>query len=178
MPGSDKNLPSGDLPVNDLFEIHDSEIDLEAITAEIQMRLQQRRQDVDTIRPQFSTFGGSLLPDRPDDIAYDADLFDHLEMVNEQYTAVPYDSDLQPSPATRVPILGPLWAMIREQAHGLVLFYTNRSAGHQTGVNREIVTVLNRLTALGLEQQRTIKQLQTELDAVRAELEDLKGDEE
>lgn len=174
MSGSEMNPINGELPANDLIEIHDPEIDSEAIMAEIRARLEERRQALGYHQPLFSTFGGTLLPDRPDDIPYDPALFDHLELVNEQYTMVPSDSDIQPSPATRVPILGPLWATVREQAHGLVLFYTNRTAGHQTGVNREIIGILNGLTALVMDQQRMINKLQEELDTVRNELKDLK----
>ena len=174
MSGSDINPAPGELPSNDLIEIHDPEIDPEAIMAQIRTRIQERRQELGYIRPQFSNFGGTQLPDRPADIPYDPDLFDHLELANEQYTMVPSEANLQPSPATRVPILGPLWAMIREQAHGLVLFYTNRTASHQTGVNREIISILNGLTAHNIEQQRMINHLQGELDSVRKELEELK----
>ena len=154
MSGSKMNQLDGKLPEDDLIEIHDPEIDSQAIMTEIRSRIQERRQEPGYHTPRFSTFGGTLLPDRPDDLPYDPALFDHLELVNEQYTAVPSDSDLQPSPATRVPILGPLWAMVREQAHGLVLFYTNRTASHQTGVNREIISVLNGLTAQVIEQRQ------------------------
>jgi hypothetical protein len=168
MSGSDKNAATAsDLPANDLIEIHDPEIDPEVIMAKIRARIQERRMQLGYVRPQFSTFGGSLLPDRPNDIAYDPELFDHLELVNEQYTLVPSESNLQPSPATRIPLLGSLWAIIREQAHGLVLFYTNRLASHQTGVNREIISMLNGLTALNIAQQRRIEGLERELDAVR-----------
>ncbi|MFN2116989.1 MAG: hypothetical protein ACK2U0_04615 [Candidatus Promineifilaceae bacterium] len=175
MSGNDKNLVSGDLPSNDLIEIHDPEIDPEAIMAEIRARIQERRQELGYVKPQFSSYGGTLLPDRPDDIPYDPELFDHLELVNEKYTMVPSESDLQPSPATRVPILGPLWTMIREQAHGLVLFYTNRMASHQTGVNQEFVSILNGLTSLSMNQQRKIEKLEIELEAVRKDLEERKG---
>jgi hypothetical protein len=175
MSGSDKDAVTGDLPANDLIEIHDPEIDPEAIMAKIRARIQERRTQLGYVRPQFSTFGGSVLPDRPNDIAYDPELFDHLELVNEQYTKVPSESNLQPSPATRVPLLGSLWAMIREQAHGLVLFYTNRTSSHQTGVNREIISILNGLTTLNIEQQRRIERLESELEAVRLNMFEREG---
>jgi hypothetical protein len=175
MSWTDNNPTSGDLPSNDLIEIHDPEIDPEAIMATIRSRIQERRQEGGYIRLQFSTFGGSMLPDRPDDISYDPELFDHLELVNEQYTMVPTEPDLQPSPAKRVPILGPIWAMIREQAHGLVLFYTNRTASHQTGINQEIISILNGLMALNIDQQRRIEKLENELKAFHNDLAERKG---
>jgi hypothetical protein len=176
MLGIDKHAAQGDLPADDLIEIHDPEIDPEAIMAKIRARIQERRMQLGYARPQFSTFGGSTLPDRPEDIAYDPELFDHLESVNEQYIMVPSESDLQPSPATRLPLLGALWSMIREQAHALVLFYTNRSASHQTGVNQEIISIINGLTALNIEQQRRIERLENELKTVRNNLAEQKGE--
>jgi hypothetical protein len=158
------------LPSNNLIEIHDPEIDQEAIMAEIRRRIQERRHELGYLQPQFSTFGGAPLPGRPDDIPYDPDYFDHLELANELYLQVPTEVDLQASPATRVPVLGSMWAMIREQAHGLALYYVNRNVSHQAGVNREIMGVLNGMTAINLEQQRAIIRLQEEVDTLRSQL--------
>jgi hypothetical protein len=53
--------------------------------------------------------------------------------------------------------------MIREQAHGLVLFYVNRSLAHQTTVNRHVTSVLNQLVSEMAEAQRVIRELKSEL---------------
>jgi hypothetical protein len=164
-----------ELPSTDLIEIDDPEIDQEAIMAEIRRRIQERRQELGYETKQFGTYGGSHFPGRPDDVPYDPDFYDHLELANSLYLQAPTEVDLQPSPATHVPVLGSLWSLIREQVHGLVLYYVNRSVSHQTGVNREIISVLNKMTAINLEQQRTIGRLQAELDELRAELEKRKS---
>lgn len=170
MSGTNAKPAPGELPPNDLIEIHDPEIDPEEIMEEIRARIQERRQELGYVTKQFSTFGGAQFPGRPDDMPYDPDFYDHLELANELYIQVPTEADLQPSPALRIPLLGPLWAMIREQAHGLTLYYVNRSLSHQTGVNREIIGVLNKMTEISLDQQRTINSMQAEIDALREEL--------
>ena len=175
MSGSNVTPPDGELPPDNLIEIRDPEIDPEAIMAEIRERIQERRQELGYVTKQFSTYGGAHFPGRPDDVPYDPEFYDHLESANELYLQVPTEVDLQASPATRVPMLGPLWAMLRELAHGLVVYYVNRSASHQTGVNREVISVLNKMTAINLEQQRRIIRMQSEIDALRAELEEQKG---
>jgi len=71
------------------------------------------------------------------------------------------------SPATRIPVLGRIWQLIRGGAHGLVLFYVNRAVTHQTEINRQLVSVLNRMTVAIETQQRTIIGLQADLDALR-----------
>ncbi len=160
-----------DLPSNNLIEIHDPEIDQEAIMAEIRRRIQERRQELGYETKQFAAYGGSHFPGRPDDVPYDPEFYDHLELANNLYLQAPTEVDLQSSPATRIPILGSMWSMIREQVHGLVLYYVNRSVNHQTGVNREVISVMNKITAINLEQQRRIISMQAEIDKLRAESE-------
>ena len=172
MSGKNLKTEEGKLPLQDLIEIHDPEIDPQAIMAEIDSRIQARRQELGYEQKQFSTFGGALFPGRPEDVPYDPDFYDHLELANELYLQVPTEVDLQASPALRVPLVGPLWSTVREQAHGLALYYVNRAVSHQTGVNREIMGVLNKLTTMNLEQQRAILRMQAEIDALREQMEE------
>jgi len=158
------------LPADDLIEIHDPEIDPQEIMAEIRERIQKRREELGYIPQQFSTFGGTKFPGRPDDVPYNPDYYDHLEMVNAVYKEVDTGVDLQPSPALRVPVLGTLWSMIREQAHQLVLYYVNRTVAHQMNVNRELVSVLNITEEMMLKQQRAIIKLQNDVYLLRQRL--------
>lgn len=168
----ENNRPvTGELPADELIEIHDPEIDPAEIMAQIRERIQQRRVELGYEAQRFISFGGAQYPGRPEDVPYDPDFYDHLEMANELYLQVDTEIDLQPSPATRVPILGHLWSSIREQAHRLSIFYVNREVIHQANVNREIIGVLNKLASINLEQQRALMKLQEEFDALRAEIE-------
>jgi hypothetical protein len=165
----------GEMPGDDLIEIVDPEIDPQAIMAEIRDRIQKRREELGYVPQQFSTFGGTKFPGRPDDVPYNPDYYDHLEMANELYREIDTEVDLQPSPALRVPVLGTLWATIREQAHQLVLYYVNRASAQQMSVNRELVSVLNISEEIMLKQQRAIIKLQNDVYLLRQQLAEKEG---
>lgn len=156
---------------DDLIEIHDPEIDPVQIMEQIRDRIRQRRQESGYEQRTFPTFGATAYPGEPEDVPYDPDLYYHLRRANDVYADAETGSTLAPSPATRVPVLGRLWALVRGEMHNLVLFYVNRSVAHQTRVNRHLVSVLNRLAALSQEQQRTILALQAEIETLRAQKE-------
>ena len=75
---------------------------------------------------------------------------------------------LAPSPATRVPFLGKLWGLIREQAHGLPLFYVNRHAGMINRINSHLLSAIGGLAQTNHAQQKTIAQLQAEIEQLKA----------
>lgn len=152
---------TADLPADDLIEIHDPEIDPQIIMAEIRRRIQERRLEAGYDNRTFPAFGAAMVcPEPPEGMPYLPDLYHHLRQVNTLYSEVETATILAPSPATRVPILGRFWKLIREQAHGLVLFYVNRSVGHQVKVNRHLVSVLNQLTEENQALQRRIMVLE------------------
>ncbi|MCI0396042.1 MAG: hypothetical protein L0332_19455 [Chloroflexi bacterium] len=161
---------SDKLPVitDDLIEIHDPEVDPQQLMAEIRRRIQQRRAELGYEQRTFPRFGAALAcPEPPEDIPYPPDLYHHLRQANDLYAQVETGPLLAPSPATRVPVLGRLWRLVRSQAHGLVLFYVNRAVGHQANVNRHLVSVVNQLAVQNEEQQRAIMALQAEVERLR-----------
>lgn len=150
-----------------LIEIRDPNIDADPIMHNIQQRIEKRRHEMGYEPQNFISFGGAGYPGKPDDIPYDPDLYHYLDQVNQTFIQVNTEIDLQPSPATRVPVLGKLWKMIRANAHQLSIFYANRAIQHQTNVNRELISVLNRLTVITQEQQREILKLQAQIDGLQ-----------
>ncbi len=150
-----------------LLEIQDPEIDLDAIMAEIRQRIIRRRAELGYDRRTFPTFGAAAYPGVPEDIDYDTDLYHYLRLANETFAAAETAPLLAPSPATRIPILGKVWQIIRGSAHSLVLFYVNRAVAHQTTVNSHLVSTLNRMAVVMAQQQRTIQALQAELESLR-----------
>jgi hypothetical protein len=152
---------TADLPADDLIEIHDPEIDPQIIMTQIRRRIQERRLEAGYDNRTFPAFGAAMVcPEPPEGMPYSPDLYHHLRQVNSLYSEVETATILAPSPATRVPILGRFWKLIREQAHGVVLFYVNRSVGHQVKVNRHLVSVLNQLTEENQALQRRIMALE------------------
>jgi hypothetical protein len=156
------------LPADDLIEIHDPEVDPQTLMAEIRRRIQNRRLEAGYDYRTFPAFGAAMVcPEPPEGQPYSPDLYHHLRQVNELYSEVETSTILAPSPATRVPVLGRFWKLIREQAHGLVLFYVNRSIGHQVKVNRHLVSVLNQLTEENQALRGRIAALEAELNRPR-----------
>lgn len=151
----------------DVIQIEDPEIDPVQIMATIRQRIADRRATLGYEQRTFPSFGAASYPGEPQDLAYDADLYYYLRLVNTNYAEVETAPLLAASPATRVPILGKLWQLIRGGAHNLVLFYVNRLVSHQTMVNSYLVSVLNRMSVVQSEQQRTIAQLQAEVAMLR-----------
>ncbi len=168
--GKDKSCIMEQAKVNipdDLIEIHDPEIDPGQIMDQIRERIRRRREELGYERRTFPTFGATAYPGEPADMPYDPDLYHHLRLVNETFAPIDTRPVLASSPSTRVPILGRLWQRIRGEAHNLVLFYVNRAVAHQTDVNRHLISVINRLTALSQEQQRAMAALRKEVESLK-----------
>ena len=159
-----------DLP-DDLLEIRDPEIDPEQIMSRIRERIHQRRSELGYEPGQFPSFGGIVFPGKPDDIPYDPNLYYHLETANKIYLEVDTEPLLTSSPATRIPVLGRFWTLLRFAAHQLALFYVNRAITQQTNINRHMISTLNLLTATTQEQQRAIMDLEEEVKILREKLE-------
>lgn len=148
-----------------LFVVQDPEIDVDAIMQTIRQRIAERRAALGEPRQHFPSFDDLGVPEEPDDMPYDANLYHHLRLLNELYFAFPLEAVLAPSPATQLPLVGKLWARIRREAHNLVLFYVSRAMGHQIQINRHIVGVLNRLVAEHVALRRQVQELEARLAA-------------
>ena len=156
----------------DLIEIRDPDIDAQKIMAEIRDKIDRRRKELGYERMSFPSFGGVVFPGRPNDIPYDPDLYHHLELVNKLYTNVETQPALEPAPTLRIPVVGQLWQLIRQEAHNLVLFYVNRSNNHEIAVHRHVISVLNLLAAENQKQHRAILALSGEVENLRSQLDD------
>ena len=134
----------------------------------VEKRLTLRRAALGRPSPlNLPAFGHlSPMPEPPQRGRVSPTLYHHLRQLNEM-DAPDARPDLRPSPATSIPILGRLWAMIRAQAHQLVLFYVNRALAHETTVNNHTLNALNELTRLAQSQQEEINRLQEELEQRR-----------
>ena len=93
----------------------------------------------------------------------------HLQQVTLASQTLPTAPDLAASPATRLPLIGPLWASLRRQAHQLTLFYVNRAAGHQIGVNHELQGAITQLRTLVAAQEKRIASLEQQLEQHKRE---------
>lgn len=157
---------TNDIP-DDLLEIRDPALDLDAIMAEIRARIQQRRAELGVDNRVFESFDSIACPEPPALGAYNPHLFHHLRRANEAYVTYPTEPILTPSALSQLPLLGGLWNRLRPALHLLVLIYVNRYAAHQTTVNRHLVSTLNALTAQVRDQQQTITALEAEVRALQ-----------
>ena len=149
------------------LELHDPEISSADLVAEIEMRVQLRREELGQVRLVFPTFGTvSSYPEPPTDRPYNPNLYHHLRQANEMEPPVTAPV-LADSPSTQVPFLGRFWQLIRSQVHELVLFYVNRYVGYETQLDNHIISSLNEMT-------RVIQVQQEEIDILRNEVEVLK----
>lgn len=155
-----QNLRSPDQP---WLEIHDDHITSDALVAEIERRVAARRAELGPVNLIFPTFGHiSTYPEPPAGYAYNPNLYYYLKQANQSPppSVAPV---LAPSPATRVPILGRMWQLIRGEMHNLILFYVNRTAGDQSRLNIDLISTLNELTRELQAQQIEIQRLRAEL---------------
>jgi len=152
---------------NALTAADDPEIDPERIMIEIREQISGIRKDLSFDDRSFPSFGAATYPDKPDDITYDLELYQHLNLVNQEWSQTGTTFDLKESAFSRLPILGDLWRALQLRMHGPALFYANRVAERQMAINGEVVEVLNRLVATSQGQQREINTLREELKKLR-----------
>lgn len=157
-----------DMPSDRFVRLKDSELTSAELTRLIRERLASRGAagEADIDLPKYGATG--VPPDPPGDRPYNFSLYHHLHLLNGRYAALDTEPNLAPSPATRVPLLGSLWKLIRRQMHTLVLFYVNRLGEHQTDINQYLVQVVNGLTA----ENDALAQRVSALEARLAALED------
>ena len=170
-PLENQPIDVADVP-DDLIEIQDPQIDVEQIMEHIREKMAQRRRDLGYDQMNFPSFGGVVFPGRPDDLPYDANLYHHLQLANKLYTEVATEPVLVASPATRIPILGRIWELVRFQAHSLILFYVNRAVDQQVNLQRHLISAVNLLTVESQKQQRDIIRLEGLLIRLRNQLDD------
>ena len=148
------------------LEIHDVEVTAESLMAQIEERVKRRRRECGNVLSQFPTFGYVTEMPEPTSPQDAPNLYHHLRQLNRRespdVTAV-----LVPSSATRLPIIGRFWGLIRGQFHNLILFYVNRAQAYNSQTYHHLTNTINELTRITQEQQRVIESLQRELDVVR-----------
>ena len=169
---TDNHKPAEIEPVPDnLLEIRDEEIDQQEVMARVADRVTERRSKIGFSQVRFPSYDGVPFPGPPINARYDPDLYHHLRLANTNYLDVQTEPELEPSPATRIPIIGQFWRLIRLHAHNLVLFYVNRAVRHEVDVNRHLISVLNSLAIANQVQQE-------EIDALKSEVKDLRSQQE
>ncbi len=142
------------------LELDDTEITSNALTARVEERVKARRKQLGSVSRLFPTFQAEA-PDL--DQATPLEMQDILRQLQE-LPEPPTHTTLAPSPATRLPVFGRLWQLIRSQTHELVLFYVNRHVANQAQQNHLLSNALRHLSAIVQTQEQEIERLQTRLE--------------
>jgi len=152
---------------DDLIEIHDPEIDPVQIMEQIRERVRRRREELGYAEREFPAFGIAAYPGEPEGEGFDVSLYHHLRRANDLYCEIGVGVLLAESPATRLPILGPLWERIRRGAHSLVVFYLGELARRQVAVNRHVVSTLNRMAVQLQALREEVERQREQMDSFR-----------
>ncbi len=153
--------------IPEIIEIHDPEVDVEAIMARIRENIRQRRQThpelFDLELPTFPV--GKLLAD---ETAGDENLAFNLR----QAIIAADEIGVMMSPVkSSLPVVGRLWAAFKYQMHSLVLYYVNMLAGKQMKFNRYVVQVLQSMVKQ--DSANEVVALHQEVESLRARVEQL-----
>jgi hypothetical protein len=145
--------------------IEDTAVSAAELEAQIEGRVQMRRQQLGVVAPDFPDFGFVVEMPAPPYPGAEPRLYYHLRQLNDLETAVT-TPNLAPSPTARLPLLGSLWGLIRQQVHELILYYVNRSAARQARLESHLISLLNEQTRLLMAQQTEIEMLRQRLDTL------------
>lgn len=148
------------------LETNDPEVTALALEALIEQRIITRQEEEGFTAVYFPDFSSVSEMPVPADCRSSPDLFFHLRALNqlEPPQSLPV---LAASPATRLPLIGKVWQLIRHHAHELVCFYVNRLADHTATTHHEMVGALNELTRLSQAQQAEIEQLRADIQTLK-----------
>lgn len=124
-----------------VFEIRDPAIELQTLVKEIESNLAAHKMlfagspPMHRFAPGAGSSGDGSASNLPD-------LLFHLRRFEESLDQVGAERELAPSWATQLPLVGRWWNRIRCEVHNLILFYVNRAAARQTGLNDHTVVLL------------------------------------
>jgi hypothetical protein len=145
--------------------IQDPVITAVELQAQIEARVQMRRQTLGQVAPEFPSFGFVVKMPQPPYPGANPRLYHHLRQLNEMDAAATA-ANLAPSAAARLPLLGRLWGLARRQAHELILFYVNRLGARQARLESHLISLLNEQTTLLQQQQVEIEALRRRVAAL------------
>ncbi|MFQ5611937.1 MAG: hypothetical protein ACE5H9_07360 [Anaerolineae bacterium] len=147
-------------PLEEIIDIRDPAIDVEAVMARIRAGIRRRRQQAEADGVDLKSFAAGLDVAQAPSLGHET--FYNLHRLSASYNKINVGMELT---ASTLPVVGPLWQKVRRSSHQLVLFYVNKVAGKQVVFNKYVVQAL---TAL-------VKNLAEENGRMKAELEGLQA---
>jgi hypothetical protein len=154
-----------DTKPQDIIEIRDPEIDVEAIMRQIREKIRERREEAEAQGIDIDSLAAG-----DHDRRFDDDLYREMRQVSA--SASQMGVILSPAEKDGIPILSVLSNRIRLAMHQLVVYYVNMLAAQQNHHNGQLVRLLMKLVR-GLEREshpEQVAELQAEVEALRAEV--------
>ncbi len=162
------------LPLEEIIDIRDPAVDVEAVMEQIRASIRQRRIKAEAEGVGLEELEGLSLGQI---VSFDHDTYHNLRRLNISYSKTNVGLFLT---ASRVPVVGALWQKIRRNFHHLVLFYANMVASKQAVFNKYVVhTFASLVKGLVEENERMkveINALQARVVALETMLEHLEGE--
>lgn len=149
------------------ISLEDPQLSSEALAARVEAQLTRRRQKLGPVTLRFPNFQAQPL--EIDEAGRGKALQEALRQL-QTLPPPPTQATLAPSPATRLPLLGRLWRLIRAQTHELVLFYVNRQLAHQTQTNHLVLRALQTMRTQLAQQEAHRAALESRLATLEARL--------
>jgi hypothetical protein len=154
--------------------IPNSEVDIEAIMAQVREKAQQNRQTALEQGLQSSQLVFDGYPDEPISGSYNPDLHTHLRQVNQLYT-LKVRRVTRPTFLTSWPVIGWVWQRVQHEAHNLVIFYVNLLSHEVSIFQRHVTCVLNRLVGWSQTTDKEIILLKEEINRLKERVEYLEA---
>ena len=147
-----------------------SEIDVEAIMAQVREKAQENRRAAlaDGLQPR--QFVLADFPEEPISDEYDPALYAHLRQINQPHQILGVRRIMRPSFLTKLPIAGSIWQQIQRQGHDLVIFYVNALATEIVDFQQHVAGVLNQLVNGSQAKDAEIASLKEEIKALKERL--------
>ncbi len=160
--------------LEDIIEIRDEQIDVQAVMRQIRANLQQRRAAAAAQGVDFDAFVAGLYQENQGHFA--AAVYYNLRRANATYDRITVSRYVSPR---STPFIGGWLQRLRGILHDLVIYYVNMLGSKQTMFNESITYLQNSLIE-GLDKDAAstaaeLAALRAEVQALRAELAELKA---
>ena len=159
--------------VDDIIEIREPEIDVEAIMAHIRANLATRDEEGQPVR--FPSFTMDPSHEREGNGPLSEELYYNLGQLNLNYDQIWVDSTLESRP---VPVIEPLIRRLKHEFHNLSVYYVNLLAGKQVSFNAHATRIFNQMVKELERKEAEVDALRQEVDALRQRLARLEGAED
>lgn len=145
---------------NFVIEIHDPEINIEALMTLLRERIQQRQPYSEAAQLPQALLNQPGVEAPPDNLTLRSSLHEVRSRAEELWVSTAVRDQ-------KLPLFNSLINRIKLAFHELVLIYINLLAGKQIAYNLSATQLLDELVQLAGQQEQRLRQLEAELETLR-----------